>query len=108
MIKSPGEIFSKLSLKNREFLPSILHILPLIYPIFNCVDLDPYSELGSAPIRILNVAECGSNLDPASQHCREVEPDRSTEIFFFASGGAEKILIPASIRESQDYLLLIL
>ena len=32
---------------NGEFLSSILHFMPLIYPVFACVDPDQYSEYGS-------------------------------------------------------------
>ena len=31
-------------------MSSILHILPLIYSIFTCVDPDPYSEYGSTKV----------------------------------------------------------
>ena len=41
-----------------NFLSSILHLLPLNYPIFTCVDPDPYSEYRSGY----------TNLDPDPQH----------------------------------------
>ena len=37
-----------------NFLSSILHLLPLNYPIFTCVDLDPYSEYRSGYTKLLN------------------------------------------------------
>ena len=33
---------------------STLHLMPLIYPIFTCVDLDPYSEYGSGSTKFLS------------------------------------------------------
>ena len=41
------EIFSQFSLWMLNLLSSILHLLPLIYPIFSCIDPDPYLEYGS-------------------------------------------------------------
>ena len=37
---------------NGEFLSLTSHLLPLIYPIFTCVD--PYSEYGSTSAKFLN------------------------------------------------------
>ena len=34
---------------------SILHLLPIIYPIFTCVDPDRYSEYGSGSKKLLNI-----------------------------------------------------
>ena len=42
------EIFCQLNLKG-TFLSSILHLLPLIYPAFTCVDPDLYSEYDPDP-----------------------------------------------------------
>ena len=57
---------------NSEFLSSTLHLLPLIYPIFTCVDPDPYLEYesGSRSAKLLN-SEYRSNFDPDPypQHC---------------------------------------
>ena len=39
---------------NGKFLSSMLHFLPLIYPIFTCLDPDSYSDYGS--IKVLNTA----------------------------------------------------
>ena len=33
---------------------STLNLMPLIYPIFTCVDLDPYSEYGSGSTKFLS------------------------------------------------------
>ena len=53
-----------------EFMSSssILHLLPVIFLIFTCVDPDPYSEFGSGSAKVLN-SEYESNLDPNPQHC---------------------------------------
>ena len=42
-LESVGSMFG-------EFSSSILHLLPLIYPVFTCVDLDPYWEYGSGEV----------------------------------------------------------
>ena len=47
-------------------MSSILHLLPLIDPIFNGVD--PSRSLFGIRIRIHKVAEYGSNLDPDPQY----------------------------------------
>ena len=41
----PGRNFLSVESLNGEFLFSSLHLLPHIYPIFTCVDTDPYSDL---------------------------------------------------------------
>ena len=53
---------------NREFLSSILHIIPQIYPIFTCVDPDPYSEYESRSKKLMRMHKTareggGVNLD---------------------------------------------
>ena len=35
-------------------MSSIIHVLPLIFSIFTCLDPDPYSEYGSRSTRVLN------------------------------------------------------
>ena len=44
-----------------EFMSSILHLMPLFYPM----DPDPYSEYGSGP----QSSEYGYSLYPDLQHC---------------------------------------
>ena len=63
-VMSPEEIFSQFL--NCEFMSKIFHLLPLFYfyPIFTCVDPDPYSEYGSR--KLLNTDPI---TDPDPQHC---------------------------------------
>ena len=42
----------------------MLHLWSLFYPIFKCVDPDPYSEYGSGSARLLNTDPV-----PGPQHC---------------------------------------
>ena len=42
--KGTGRKFQSVGSLNGEFLSSTLHLLPLNYPIFICVDQDPYSK----------------------------------------------------------------
>ena len=55
-----GSNFKSVESLNEEFLSSILHLLPLIYVVFTCVD--PYSEYGSGSTKL-------RNLNPNLQHC---------------------------------------
>ena len=50
----PGRNFLSVESLNGEFLFSSLHLLPHIYPIFTCVDTDPYSEYGSGSTKLVN------------------------------------------------------
>ena len=45
-----------------------LHLLPLIYPIFACVDPDTYTEHGHGSTKLLNRYRFVSNLDPDLQY----------------------------------------
>ena len=60
---------------NGEFMSSIFHLLPLIYPIFTCLDPDSYSAYGSTKgpeyCEYVVFTEYESNLDPYPQHCVE-------------------------------------
>ena len=47
-----AEIFSFVESLNGEFLPSIIHLWPPIYPTVTCVD--PISEYGSGSTKMLN------------------------------------------------------
>ena len=53
-VMTPEEIFLSVESLNGEFLFSSLHLLPYIYPIFTCVDTDPYSEYGSGSTKLVN------------------------------------------------------
>ena len=52
---APEETFSLvLNSLNVELFSSILNLLPQMYPIFTCVDPDPYSDYGSGSTKLLN------------------------------------------------------
>ena len=42
--------FSAVESLNGEFMSSILHLVPLIYPLFTGLGPDPYSEYGSSKV----------------------------------------------------------
>ena len=73
-------IFLSAESLNGEFMTSILHPLSLIYPLFTCVDPDPYSECGSE-----SSPEYGSNLDPDLQywniHSKLYQDNESGSVF---------------------------
>ena len=50
----PGRNFKSVESLNGELMSSIIHVLPLIFSIFTCLDPDPYSEYGSRSTRVLN------------------------------------------------------
>ena len=52
-VTSYREIFSQFSLLI-VLMSKILHLLSLFYPIFTCVDPDPYSKYGSGSTKLLN------------------------------------------------------
>ena len=50
------EVFQLVESLNGELMSSILHLLPLIHPLFNCADPDPYQIQNTNPDsqRVLN------------------------------------------------------
>ena len=42
---APGNFFRSVKSLNGEFMSTVFHLLPLIYPLFTCVDPDTYSAV---------------------------------------------------------------
>ena len=73
-------------------MSSILHLLPLIYPVFTC--MDPYSEYRSE-----------SNLDPDQQHCYEVVREIFLEFREYFARLSIILREPAFLSGSASWLI---